>query len=39
MGLEQQAYDAAVFIEGWSNLWKQVSIRASLFESLNMLCA
>lgn len=26
MGLEQQAYDAAVFVEGWSNLWKQVSI-------------
>lgn len=26
MGLEQQAYDAAVFIDGWANLWKQVSL-------------
>lgn len=26
MGLEQQAYDQAVFVESWSNLWKQVRL-------------
>jgi hypothetical protein len=24
MGLEQQAYDLNLFVEGWANLWKQV---------------